>query len=98
MDNGPNSSAESGPKPRAAEPLYRLELSPGELLAILEHAKAALSAEEFAALQGAAPHRSLLCLDSRAGAETSSRNTARISQSHRPRRASLAVSTFPSSR
>ena len=53
MDNGPNSSAESGPKPRAAEPLYRLELSPGELLAILEHAKAALSAEEFAALQGA---------------------------------------------
>ena len=53
MDDGGKMSGQQESRPTAAEPPRRLELSMKDLQTILEHAKAALSEEEFATLKGA---------------------------------------------
>jgi hypothetical protein len=52
MDDG-SKKAEGESKPTAGEPPRRLEISMKDLELVLEHAKAALSEEEFATLKGA---------------------------------------------
>jgi transposase len=52
-NGGKKAEGESGQKPMAGQRPPRVELSMKDLEAILEHAKAALSQEEFATLQGA---------------------------------------------